>query len=48
MKELTVEIKRVNLKLPKYLHRILLEEKARTYKSINLLVEEAIKKTYAK
>lgn len=46
MENLKVEMKRVNLKLPKSLHQILLQHKARTYKSIQLLIEEAIRKTY--
>ena len=48
MKNLKPEMKRVNLKIEKYLHQILLQEKAKTYKSINLLIEEAIKKVYIK
>ena len=36
------KIIRVNLKLPQYLHQKLMLEKARTYKSIQLLIEESI------
>lgn len=41
------DMKRVNLKISGYLHQKLMEERARTDKSLNLLIEEAIKQKYA-
>ena len=46
MKNLKPQIKRVNLKIDKYLHQRLMEERAKTDKSLNLLIVEAILKTY--
>jgi predicted HicB family RNase H-like nuclease len=46
MKDLKPKIKRLNLKIALSTHQLLMNEKAKTYKSINLLVEEAIIKNY--
>ena len=46
MKELKPQIKRLNLKIALSTHQLLMNEKARTYKSINLLVEEAVINNY--
>lgn len=46
MKSLKPEIKRVNLKLDSYLHTKLMQVRAKTDKSIQLLIVEALIEKY--
>lgn len=46
MNDLKPTFKRVNLKISGSLHQTLMEQRAKTDKSINLLIEEAIRQKY--